>query len=90
MSLASRIARLEKRWGAQGCPGCGWSTSVGPVTFSIRTHDEEDDDGPTHCEVCGRPLGFTMALGDPETVAKVAARRNTLLLNQSDSPPIDR
>ena len=73
MSLASRIARLEKRWGAQGCPGCGWAEVLGPVTFSIRT---EDDDGPTHCQVCGRPLGFTMALGDPETVARVAARRN--------------
>ena len=74
MSLASRIARLEKRWGAQGCPGCGWSTSVGPVTFSIRTQDD-DDDGPTYCEVCGRPLVFTMALGDPEAVARISERR---------------
>ena len=82
MSLASRITRLEKRWGAQGCPGCGWAEVLGPVTFSIRTHDEEHD-GPTHCEVCGRPLGFTMALGDPETVAKVAARRNTFASNKS-------
>ena len=80
MSLSSRLARLEKRWGAQGCPGCGWAEVLGPVTFCIRT---EDDDGPTHCEVCGRPLGFTMALGDPETVAKVAARRHTLASNTS-------
>ncbi len=71
MSLASRIARLEKRWGAQGCPGCGWAEVLGPVTFSIRT---EDDDGPTHCQVCGRRLGFTMALSDEEALAHDAMR----------------
>ena len=82
MSLSSRLARLEKRWGAQGCPGCGWTTDGGLITCSIRTQDD-DDDGPTHCHVCGRPLGFTMALGDPETVAKVAERRHTLASNKS-------
>ena len=73
MSLASRIARLERRWGAQGWPGCGWAEVLGPVTFSIRTHDEEHD-GPTHCEVCGRPLVVTMVLSDEEALIRDASQ----------------
>ncbi len=73
MSLTTRITRLERRWGGPGCPGCGWATAVGPVTFSIRTHDD-DDDGPTHCEVCGRPLVFTMVLSDEGALDRDATR----------------
>ncbi len=72
MSLSSRIARLERRWGSQGCPGCGWATAGGPVTFSIRTHDD-DDDGPTHCHVCGRSLVATMVLSDEGALARDGA-----------------
>ncbi len=63
MSLQTRVDKLERQAGGEGCPECGYYAGA-QVQFSIVTEPEvsarlED----IRCVTCGRSLVFTIDLG---------------------------
>ena len=65
MSLGRRIKSLESRTGGNACPQCGhWPG--GQIKFILV---EGTPTGPEECPGCGRPLGFTLKLGENDLEA---------------------